>query len=159
MIHAHTFPTPLGFVTGFAKDNEITAIKVTTTANKRVQKLKTPPPECLLQLEHQLQEYFVGKRNQFNLPVDLSGHSAFSTAVWHALLDIPYGKTVTYTQISEKIGRSKAVRAVSTAIGKNPFCILIPCHRVINKSGALGGYAYGLDMKRFLLALEAKNAT
>lgn len=78
----------------------------------------------------------------------------FQQKVWKKLLEIPRGETRTYAWVAEEIGRPKAVRAVGSACGKNPFPIVVPCHRVLASSGSLGGYAYGLPLKRFLLLLE-----
>lgn len=102
----------------------------------------------------QLTDYFKGKRHQFDLPVDFSAGTAFQQSVWKALLKIPYGKTVSYGWISQKIGKPAAVRAAGAAIGRNPLCILVPCHRVLGSKGELTGYAGGLDRKTGLLQLE-----
>ena len=102
----------------------------------------------------QLSEYFDGSRKTFSIPFDWSDHSEFHQRVWRALLDIPYGRTTTYSRISEIIGNPKAVRAVGMANRANPIAILVPCHRVIAKSGKLQGYFYGLEVKRRLLQLE-----
>ena len=101
----------------------------------------------------QLQEYFAGKRRIFDLPIAPRG-SAFQTDVLRATEHIPYGETRTYSQVAEIIERPGAARAVGTALGSNPIPIIIPCHRVVPSGGGLGGYAYGPDMKRFLLRLE-----
>jgi len=89
-----------------------------------------------------------------SIKLDLQG-TAFQRAVWKALHGIPKGRTVSYSDIADTIGKPKASRAVGTAIGNNPISLLIPCHRVIQKSGGLGNYGWGLDLKRRLLALEA----
>ncbi|WP_141434485.1 methylated-DNA--[protein]-cysteine S-methyltransferase [Bacillus sp. 03113] len=102
-------------------------------------------------------EYFEGKRNQFNMSVDLRG-TEFQQSIWSALYDIPYGKTNSYSQIAERIQKPQAVRAVGAAIGANPVLITVPCHRVIAKNGALTGFRGGLEMKEFLLDLEKGNA-
>ena len=89
-----------------------------------------------------------------NLPIDLSGGTAFQQAVWQALLSIPQGATCTYGELAAAIGKPSAVRAVGTAIGRNPISILIPCHRVLGGQGQLTGYAGGLWRKQALLQLE-----
>jgi len=104
----------------------------------------------------QLTEYFVGKRQTFTLLLDLKG-TLFQKQVWDALTGIPYGKSVSYTQIAEQIGRPAAVRAVAQAISKNPCLILVPCHRVLGKNGTLTGFSAGLDIKIELLKLEKIN--
>ena len=103
----------------------------------------------------QLSEYFAGKRRAFDLPLSVSG-TDFQRRVWSTLMDIPYGETRSYQEIAEAIGNPKATRAVGMANNRNPICILIPCHRVVGKSGQLVGYAGGLDRKRRLLELESE---
>ena len=101
----------------------------------------------------ELDEYFAGKRKEFDIPLALAA-AGLRAEVWNSLLEIGYGETTTYGDVAARVGRPKAVRAVASAIGANPISIFIPCHRVIGKSGALTGYAGGLDAKRFLLELE-----
>lgn len=101
----------------------------------------------------ELEEYFLGKRREFDLPLDAKG-TEFQMKVWKALLDIPYGETRSYSDIAYAIGNSKAVRAVGGANNKNPIAIVVPCHRVIGKNGSMVGYGGGLPMKEYLLALE-----
>ena len=102
----------------------------------------------------QLQAYFAGKLQQFDLPLDLSAGTAFQQSVWQALLAIPFGKTTSYGALSNHIGKPLAVRAVGTAIGRNPIGIIVPCHRVIGADGSLTGYAGGLHRKETFLTLE-----
>lgn len=101
----------------------------------------------------QLEEYFAGTRQNFDLPLNPSG-TAFQRRVWRALLDIPYGTALSYRELARRADCPKGYRAVGQANGKNPIPILIPCHRVIGADGTLGGYSAGLDRKRFLLELE-----
>lgn len=101
----------------------------------------------------QLMEYFSGSRYSFDLPLDLRGTN-FQLAVWRAVLQIPYGATTNYAALAVEINRPGAVRAVGTANGANPLPIVVPCHRVIGKSGLLTGYRGGLDIKESLLKLE-----
>lgn len=112
-----------------------------------------PPTALLREAEQQLREYFAGQRTGFDLPLRFGG-TAFQRAVWAALLDIPYGETRSYGQIAAAIGRPRAVRAVGQAIGRNPIGIIVPCHRVIGKNGALTGFAGGLSIKEKLLKGE-----
>ncbi|MGH8232674.1 MAG: methylated-DNA--[protein]-cysteine S-methyltransferase [Rhodanobacteraceae bacterium] len=105
----------------------------------------------------QLDEYFAGKRRQFDLPLRPSG-TPFQLEVWGALLAIPYGETVSYADIARRIRRPRAVRAVGAANGANPLAIIVPCHRVIGSHGDLVGYGGGLPAKRWLLALERRHA-
>ena len=105
----------------------------------------------------QLSEYFAGERREFDLPLRLDG-TVFQVEVLEELKKIPYGETTSYAAIAERIGRPKAVRAVGAANGRNPIPIIVPCHRVIGKSGDLTGFGGGLDTKEALLRLEAEHA-
>lgn len=107
----------------------------------------------LLKTVRQLEEYLAGKRKKFNLPLDTTG-TPFQKKVWEELRKIPYGKTCSYKDIANRIKNPKAVRAVGGANGRNPLCIIVPCHRVIANNGSLGGYSGGLEMKHRLLSLE-----
>ena len=102
----------------------------------------------------QLSEYFAGKRRIFDVPLDLSGGTAFQQTVWRALLAIAPGQMTSYGSISKIIANPAAVRAVGAAVGRNPISIIVPCHRVLGADGALTGYAGGLDRKTALLKLE-----
>ena len=104
-------------------------------------------------LTEQLDEYFAGKRRTFDVPLAYPG-TGFQQRVWSALLEIPYGQTCSYLTLANRVGNPEAVRAVGQANGMNPIAIVIPCHRVINSSGALGGYGGGLPRKQHLLNLE-----
>ena len=101
----------------------------------------------------QLTEYFSGERTEFDLPLDLHG-TEFECGVWRALLKISAGKTQSYGDIARAVSSPKGVRAVGSAVGKNPLSIIVPCHRVMGSDGSLTGYAGGLDRKRALLKLE-----
>ncbi|MGM8212169.1 methylated-DNA--[protein]-cysteine S-methyltransferase [Virgibacillus sp. W0430] len=101
----------------------------------------------------EVNNYLNGERLHFSWQLDLNG-TAFQQSVWNALLNIPYGQTVSYSEIAIQIGNSKAVRAVGTAIGANPLPIIVPCHRVVGKDGSLTGYRGGLNVKKALLAIE-----
>ncbi len=103
---------------------------------------------------NQLDEYFAGKRQSFDLNLALEG-TEFQRRVWHALSELRFGETVSYAQLAQRIGNSLAVRAVGAANGRNPISIVVPCHRVIGAHGALIGYAGGLARKEALLRLEA----
>lgn len=103
----------------------------------------------------QLQEYFEGNRTEFQLPLKQQG-TPFQQKAWEYLQTIPYGQTVSYKEEATAIANPKAYRAVGSANGKNKIVIIIPCHRVINENKAMGGYAYGLEIKKKLLDLETK---
>ncbi len=131
----------------------------------------------IVRTKKQLQEYFIGKRKKFNLPLTFGG-TIFQKKAWSVLRKIPYGETLSYSEQAKRLGKKKAVRAVGSANGKNPFPIIVPCHRVVAKSGGLGGslrgrnstwiftvallhknlggYGGGLSVKKKLLALEEK---
>ena len=111
--------------------------------------------KLLLETQKQLKEYFEGKRTKFEIPLNPKG-TEFMKKVWKELIKIPYGEVRTYKEIAEKVGNSKASRAVGMANNKNPIPIIIPCHRVIGSNNKLVGYALGLDMKKYLLDLERK---
>jgi methylated-DNA-[protein]-cysteine S-methyltransferase len=104
----------------------------------------------------QLDSYFRGDLKNFDLDLDIQG-TLFQKSVWQELLKIPYGKTINYGEMAERIGNPKACRAVGMANGKNPVSIIIPCHRVIGKDGSLTGFGGGIDVKKQLLELEQKN--
>lgn len=112
-------------------------------------------PVQLQECVDQLQEYFNGQRNYFDFKINPQGTN-FQQKVWQELLNIPFGKTISYLDLSKKLGDTKAIRAVASANGKNPLCIVIPCHRVIGTDGSLTGYAGGLWRKKWLLAHESQ---
>ena len=111
-------------------------------------------PEVLEDAVYQLQEYFSGQREAFSLTLNAEG-TDFQKKVWTELLEIPYGKTISYLALSKKLGDAKAIRAVAAANGKNPLWIIVPCHRVIGSDGSLTGYAGGLHRKKWLLNHES----
>ena len=108
----------------------------------------------LLQAMQQLQAYFAGQRQVFDVPLAPEGGTPFQRAVWQALADIPYGTTTSYRALAERLGRPRAVRAVGGAVGRNPLGIVLPCHRVLGAQGQLTGYTGGLARKQALLRLE-----
>lgn len=113
-----------------------------------------PDHPVLKRATQQLTAYFAGGHTPFDLPLDLTGGTPFQQSVWQALLAIPPGTTASYGQISGRIGKPAAVRAVGAAVGRNPVSIIVPCHRVIGANASLTGYAGGLDRKTALLRLE-----
>jgi methylated-DNA-[protein]-cysteine S-methyltransferase len=102
----------------------------------------------------QLHEYFASRRTAFDVPLTMAG-SPFQRRVWGALLEIPYGESISYGELARRIGTPSAPRAVGTANGQNPISLIVPCHRVIGADGSLTGYGGGVERKRFLLDLEA----
>ncbi|WP_329621744.1 methylated-DNA--[protein]-cysteine S-methyltransferase [Streptomyces sp. NBC_01255] len=115
----------------------------------------TCAPEAFEDVARQLGEYFAGRRERFDIPYDLSCGTDFQRRVWRALEEIPYGTTVSYGDVARLVGSAGAgVRAVGTAIGRNPLLVVRPCHRVIGADGSLRGYAAGLERKERLLGVE-----
>ena len=115
-------------------------------------------PDRFGDVRRELEEYFEGKRLVFRLPLDLDQGTPFQRQVWRGLLEIPYGRSITYKDLARNIGHPSAMRAVGSANGANPLPIVIPCHRVVASSG-LGGYSGGLDVKEKLLDLEKRTRT
>ncbi len=147
----HTVATPIGPLLLSAEDGRLTGVAFATSAGAR----STEP--LLLEAEAQLDAYFAGELERFELPLAPRG-TEFQRGVWEALLEIPYGSTTTYSELAAAIGRPSACRAVGAANGCNPLAVIVPCHRVIGAAGALTGYGGGLERKRRLLALEAGKA-
>jgi methylated-DNA-[protein]-cysteine S-methyltransferase len=151
-----TIDTPVGKLKLVAHGNRLSAILWENDRPGRVRLgglREDDTNAVLLETERQLAEYFAGKRDRFDLPLEFSG-TEFQKKVWQALLEIPYGETRSYGSIALRIGNAKAVRAVGAANGRNPISIIAPCHRVIGSSGSLTGFAGGLEVKERLLALE-----
>ena len=113
-----------------------------------------PAHPVLVETIRQLDEYFAGQRTQFDLQLDLAHGTPFQQSVWQVLLGIPQGVTASYGEVSRRIGKPAAVRAVGAAVGRNPVSVIVPCHRVMGSGGALTGYAGGLERKSALLQLE-----
>jgi methylated-DNA-[protein]-cysteine S-methyltransferase len=148
-------PSPIGDITAAVKNNALVELHIAGDRYFTKVPADWQRADHLLfeQLSVQLGEYFAGERTAFDLPIDFDG-TEFQRLVWQKLQAIPQGETTTYARVAEEIGKPKAVRAVGTAIGKNPLCIVVPCHRVLASNGSLGGYVAGLDRKQQLLTLE-----
>lgn len=140
--------TPLGTAKIVGDENGIAVISILEEGS-----ISESIPKELQETVTQLQDYFVGKRNDFNIKINPKG-TEFQRKVWNELLHIPFGKTISYLDLSKKLGDVKAIRAVASANGKNPLWIVIPCHRVIGTDGSLTGYAGGLWRKKWLLEHE-----
>jgi methylated-DNA-[protein]-cysteine S-methyltransferase len=117
------------------------------------QKTSAPPSPVMKSIVQQIDEYFQGKRREFNFPIRLKG-TDFQIKIWKLVARIPYGTSLAYVKVAQKFGDAKMVRAVASAIAKNPILIAVPCHRVIGSDGSLVGYSGGIDTKRQLLELE-----
>lgn len=141
--------TPIGTAELLGDENGLASITVLES-----KKPKGTIPAVLKDAVEQLQEYFDGNRTVFNLQLNPSG-TDFQKKVWEALLQIPFGKTISYLELSKQLGDAKAIRAVASANGKNPLWIVVPCHRVIGTNGNLTGYAGGLHRKKWLLEHES----
>lgn len=142
--------TPLGFARISGGFDGISAITILNSEEK----VTTVIPEILEDCVRQLNEYFEGSRERFDLSLNPLG-TDFQKEIWDLLLKIPYGKTVSYLEISKEYGDPKAIRAVAAANGRNPLWIVVPCHRVIGSNGDLTGYAGGLSRKKWLLEHES----
>ena len=150
-IYSTFFESALGTIQVSCDDEHVTSVKFLDS------------PEGLVMQDHpllnktvqQLTDYFSGKRMEFELPLLQQG-SEFQQKIWHLLLQIPFGKTLSYKQLTAQFGDMKAIRAVASANGKNDLAIVVPCHRVIGSNGSLTGYAGGLWRKKWLLQHEAK---
>ncbi len=150
-INRKYYESPVGILEIEEADNYIIKLSIVEPGNKKPESDST----LLMEAVRQLDEYFLGKRFIFELPLKQSG-TPFQLKAWEYLSTIPYGETVSYKEEAETIATIKAVRAVGSANGKNNIAIIVPCHRVINASKKLGGYAYGLEIKRFLLQMELR---
>ncbi|NIF20788.1 methylated-DNA--[protein]-cysteine S-methyltransferase [Candidatus Pantoea multigeneris] len=156
MYYSKQIETPVGELTLVASDRGVVAILWEDDSPSRVKLSATQHDDhhpILCETERQLCAYFAGELQHFTLPMDARG-TEFQQKVWHALTTIPFGETRSYGQIATQIGHPKAVRAVGAANGRNPLSIIAPCHRVIGSNGKLTGFAGGLAVKAFLLALE-----
>ena len=141
--------TPIGFAELKGDENGLASISILD----QEQSLDIIP-EILEEAVYQFNEYFEGTRKTFDLILNPQG-TDFQKKVWDALLKIPYGKTVSYLELSKTLGDVKAIRAVAAANGKNPLWIIVPCHRVIGSNGDLTGYAGGLHRKKWLIEHES----
>ena len=142
------YESPLGVYKITSKGEAITSVEF--LREDKIREMITPViRQCMTELD----EYFSKGRKFFTVPLTLEG-SVFQNKVWSALQEIPFGTTISYTELSQRIGDGNAIRAVGLANGQNPIAIIVPCHRVIGKDGNLVGYAGGLDKKEWLLEHE-----
>jgi methylated-DNA-[protein]-cysteine S-methyltransferase len=151
--------SPVGPLTLVSEDDDLVALYMDRQRH-------APPPEALGEADEgaspvlseaasQLKEYFAGQRTVFELPLTMKG-TPFQRRVWAALRDIPYGETISYGQLADRIGQPSAARAVGLANGRNPIGIIVPCHRVVGADGSLTGYGGGIERKEHLLAFERR---
>jgi len=146
--------SPVGTLRLFARGDELAALYL---PNSEPPSAPVGRGGVLAETKRQVDEYFAGKRRDFDLPLAPDG-TAFQKKVWRALLGVGYGETCSYAHIARVIGRPAASRAVGAANGRNPIAIIVPCHRVIGANGTLTGYGGGLPLKRWLLGHEQKVA-
>lgn len=141
--------SPLGYTKIIGDEDGIQSVTILNSEEKITDIIPEILEDCVIQLN----EYFEGLRKQFQLKLNPEG-TPFQKKVWDELLKIPFGKTISYLELSKKLGDIKAIRAVANANGKNPLWIIVPCHRVIGSDGSLTGYAGGLQRKQWLLEHE-----
>lgn len=148
-MNKHHYQSVVGWIELTEENGAITSL----TLGSEPENVNCSDSPVIRQCCKELDEYFEGERTCFDVKVTPKG-TAFQQKVWAELMNIPYGKTISYARLAQNCNQPKACRAVGSANGKNPVAIIIPCHRVIASDGKLGGYAYGIDVKRSLLILE-----
>nr|BFF36346.1 methylated-DNA--[protein]-cysteine S-methyltransferase [Tenacibaculum mesophilum] len=148
------YKTPIGIAKIEGNENGVQSISVLDENALPTISFHKKTPSCLQNCVMQLDEYFAGKRTDFDLQLNPQG-TAFQQSVWNELLNIPFGRTRTYLEQTKQLGDVKAIRAVASANGKNPIWIVIPCHRVVGSDGSLTGYAGGVWRKKWLLEHES----
>lgn len=163
---SNTIETPIGSMVAIADEQSIYLLEFTDNKKikHKIQKIQSQTDveftnqgnQPINQIFHELQNYFDGSLKEFKTPITILG-SNFQRTVWQDLMNVPYGKTKSYAEQALAIGKPKSFRAVANANGANQMAIIIPCHRIINSSGNLGGYGGGLNRKSWLLAHEKKN--
>ena len=162
-INIQIYKSPVGEMLLGSYDNKLCLAdwkyrRMRSTIDKRIQnglnaEYVEQSSEVIEETIKEMKEYFAGERKDFDIPLLMVG-TDFQKSVWKGLIQVPYGTTASYLELSKRIGNEKAVRAVATANGANAIAIMIPCHRIIGSNGDLVGYAGGLDVKRKLLELE-----
>ena len=150
-----TMDSPLGELLLLGDDGVLHGLHMQAGRHPiRIQSSWVRDDEAFADVREQLDEYFAGTRDAFDVKMHMDG-TAFQRTVWHELTQIPYGETISYGELARRIGRPDRARAVGTANGQNPIAVIVPCHRVIGANGKLVGYGGGLDNKRRLLELES----
>lgn len=156
-MNRYIFKSPIGTLEICEKEKKLTSLYLKSAKSDTiVLKDYEQHSDLLYEVYKQVNEYFAGKRIRFDIPISYTG-TLFQEKVWKELQTIPYGKVKSYEDIAIGIGNRKAVRAVGQANNKNPIMIVIPCHRVINKNGTMGGFGCGIEAKKYLLDLEKNN--
>ena len=153
----YDFETPIGTLRLVGSEDVVERIDLPNRAAEAPHPAWGPssgaPPAALAKARHQIDEYFAGERREFDLPLAVTG-TEFQRRVWSELRRIPFGETISYSELAARIGRPSASRAVGTANGRNPLPVVVPCHRVIGSDGRLTGFGGGLPTKQALLDLE-----
>jgi methylated-DNA-[protein]-cysteine S-methyltransferase len=152
MVFVSSTTTPIGRLLFEASEVGLTSISIASGV------IEEQPNDIIIEAIRQIQSYFKGQLDTFDLPLDFGGATPFQVKVWQALMEIPYGTTLSYLQLAQKVGTEKHTRAVGLANGKNPLPIVVPCHRVIGSDRSLTGYALGLKTKLYLLNHENPGA-
>lgn len=163
MVNSYRFQTNICDLNIYFDENFIYAISFKREKDKRIEKYINKNIGEILEVseenfgyKEEIIKYLNGDLNKISIPVKFFGTS-FQNKVWKELLNIPYGETITYKEMAERIGHPKAYRAVGGALNKNPISIIVPCHRVIGSNGKLTGFGGGIDLKEKLLELESKD--
>ncbi len=154
MPYIYYYHSPIGILKISAEEECITGLTLEAQEGLQEKFTEVLPTALLQEAQTQLTEYFAGERTSFSLPIKYPHGTPFQHSVWNALRDIPYGETRSYEDIAVAIGNPKAVRAIGQANTRNPILLLVPCHRVINKNGTIGGFGCGVKVKKKLLQLE-----
>jgi methylated-DNA-[protein]-cysteine S-methyltransferase len=152
-LHTDYMESPIGWIELTASDTHLCGMRIVSSSGNEC---PCTPNRVLQEANRQLTEYFAGRRRHFDLPIWLEG-APFQQKVWAELRKIPYGERISYKELAERAGNSRAYRAAGSANGKNRLFIVVPCHRVVHSDGSLGGFAYGQEIKKFLLELERAN--
>ena len=143
-----TIDSPVGRLKLTARDGELVGVAFGAA------RPAGEPDAAIEMASRQLEEYFGGRRDEFDVPLDLAGISPFTQSVLAATTAVPFGHLATYRDIAEQIGAPRATRAVGNALGRNPIPVIVPCHRIVRSDATIGGYTGGLGIKKRLLALE-----
>lgn len=163
----HKFNTPMGEFTLFSEEEELIFIATQDDLEQPFQRLelmfvdnlavRADDRPIMIEAQEQILAYFEGELEEFSLPLKFLYGTPLQHEVWKQLQEVKYGQRVTYSELASKTTSPEAIRAVATAVGLNPFAIVVPCHRVVRKNGSIGNYRGGSDMKEQLLTLETRN--
>jgi len=156
--HYSIIQSPVGSLMLLADDSVLMGLYFAETAPPQLPRqdwTENAQHPVLQRAAKQLKEYFKKKRTSFSLPLAFKGTN-FQRNIWREIARIPYGKTISYSELAERAGAPRAVRAAGTSTGRNPLAIIIPCHRVVGKDGSMCGFGGGLERKQFLLELESR---